>query len=172
MARICAGDESAFELLYHRHHRQVYTFLLSRTRSEALAADFCQEAFLRLWQTRCDWTPRGSVVGYLLRAAKSMTVDEHRRRQVREDRRQDVADRDRSVFPTPDEALENQEVAARIAAAIDALPQRTREVFILKRERGLSYREIGDELGISPNTVGVHMYRALKALRERLRDLL
>ena len=76
-----------------------------------------------------------------------------------------------STTPAPDTALERERLAARVNAAIDMLPDRMREVFSLKRDAGLTYREIAARLGISPKTVEVQMGNALKRLREALADL-
>lgn len=171
MEQVRAGDEAAFEQIYHRHERRVYGFLWGRVQDDALAADLTQETFARLWRARDSWQTSGSVAGYLLLTARTLLIDEHRRREVRNSWKQDVEAAPRASSPSPERVLERQETAERLNAAVDALPERTREVFTLKRDANLSYHEIAVLLGISRNTVGVHMYRALKQLRESLEDL-
>jgi RNA polymerase sigma-70 factor, ECF subfamily len=67
------------------------------------------------------------------------------------------------------EAMSETEAAVR--RAVDALPPRCREIFLLSREDGLSYSGIATTLGISIKTVETQMGRALKALRSALGDL-
>jgi RNA polymerase sigma-70 factor (ECF subfamily) len=69
-----------------------------------------------------------------------------------------------------DDAIAHHEALTAIRAAIAELPDRTREVFLLNRDAGLSYREVAMRLGITVKTVEFHMGRALAGLRERLAD--
>jgi RNA polymerase sigma-70 factor (ECF subfamily) len=64
--------------------------------------------------------------------------------------------------------MQGNEVEAAIATAIAALPPRTREVFVMSRERGMRYSEIAEQLGISVKAVEANMSRALRMLRESL----
>ena len=58
------------------------------------------------------------------------------------------------------------------AEAISALPPKRRQVFLLSREQGLSYKEIAERLGISKNTVEIHMVKAMKSLHQYLDPLI
>jgi len=171
MARVRAGDELAFELLFRRYEARLYAYLWRRVRDEELAADLTQETFVRLWQSRLRWQDSGSMGAYLIRTAQRLTIDEYRRREVRNRWSQDAAVASASAVRAPDQDLEERELRLRLDEAICALPERTREVFILKRDAGLSYREIAELMEISPKTVDAHMNRALRQLRDRLADL-
>ena len=70
-----------------------------------------------------------------------------------------------------DEAAEAPTLRTRMAAAIDALPDDQREVFLLRQMSGLSFREIGETVGAPENTVKSRMRYALDKLREELADL-
>ena len=62
------------------------------------------------------------------------------------------------------------DLVEKIEKSIAELPQRRREIFVLSREKGLKYREIADELGISIKTVEAQMGQALKDLRDSLKE--
>ena len=166
-----SGDASAFKTLYDRHHGRVFAYLSRMVADRAAAADVVQEAFVRLWKARETWEPGGSVAGYLIRTCRRLVVDEQRRKKVRDRWARRTASAPSPSAPAPDVELEQRELAARLASEIEALPERMREVFSLKRDAGLTYREIAEVLGISPKTVDAHMTRALTRLRERLGDL-
>ena len=70
-----------------------------------------------------------------------------------------------------DEAQERSQVEARLWTAIDTLPDKCREVFIMSKRDGLKYEEIADELGLSVNTVRNQISKALKVLKEGARKL-
>ncbi len=171
MARARSGDRYAFEQLYGRHEARVYAFVWRLTGDEAIAADLRQEAFFRLWNARHEWKDGGSVGSYLIGVARNLAVDRHRRQRVHDRWCEEEGHGPPATPPAPDMVMEHQALAIRVHAAIDALPSRPREVFVLKRDAGLSYNEIAALLGISPKTVEVHMGRALRLLRESLSDL-
>ena len=65
-----------------------------------------------------------------------------------------------------DQAQERSQTEARLWTAIDSLPEKCREVFILSKRDGLKYEEIAEELGLSVNTVRNQISKALKVLKE------
>jgi RNA polymerase sigma-70 factor (ECF subfamily) len=67
-----------------------------------------------------------------------------------------------------DSQVQASELQAALTKAIAELPPRTREVFVMSRERGLRYSEIAEELGVSVKAVEANMSRALRILRDRL----
>ena len=70
--------------------------------------------------------------------------------------------------PTPDGALELRESAERVASYLAHLPDREQEIVRLKFQEDLSYREIGEVLGLSVANVGYLLHMALKKLRARM----
>jgi RNA polymerase sigma-70 factor (ECF subfamily) len=72
------------------------------------------------------------------------------------------------VSAAADAELMASDLATAIQAAVEGLPPRCREVFVLLRTQALTYAEVAVILGISPKTVEVHMTRALAVLRARL----
>lgn len=171
MARARTGDRLAFEEIYSRYEGRVYAYLWRLVRDEAVAADLRQDAFLRLWQARKDWKGGGSVAGYLIRAARNLAIDAHRRRRLHHRWQEETMSGPQAAALAPDAVLAQEGLEARVNAAVEALPERPREVFILKRDAGFSYREISELLGISTKTVEVHMGKALRLLRVALADL-
>jgi RNA polymerase sigma-70 factor (ECF subfamily) len=70
-----------------------------------------------------------------------------------------------------DDLQERSEIEARLWTAIDSLPEKCREVFLLSKRDGLKYEEIAAELGISENTVRNQISKALKMLKEGVRKI-
>ena len=73
---------------------------------------------------------------------------------------------------SPEESLISEELFAIYVKALDRLPERCREIFVMSKLKGMKYREIAESLGISQNTVEGQMAIALKKLREELRHCL
>lgn len=157
--------------IYADEQSRLRRHLIRRGLSAPAAADIVQDAFVKLLRAPKD--DIRDVRAYLRRAAETIAIDDWRR-QRRSDSVIDSAGYQQDVVadsaPAPDAAIMAREEQAALVAAIEALPPRCREVLLLHRFEGLSYAEIAQRLGISRNTVMVHLANAMSALRRRLRD--
>jgi len=140
-----------------------------------LTRELVQDLFLWIWRHRHQWDVHSGLTTYLYRSARNRAVSHvrHERLQRRwreEQERNGAFAIDGAEPPRSDEAIRVAELSHAIESAIASLPQRCREVFILNREHGLTYREVAETLDISVKTVEVHMGRALSVLRLRLSD--
>ncbi|RCX26337.1 RNA polymerase sigma factor [Thioalbus denitrificans] len=153
--------------LYREAQRELHAFLAARLHNREQAADVAQEAFAQVLAAGAE----GSVAdlrGYLFRTAANLSVDELRRREVRNRHAATAATLENPGGPDPARTLAGREQLALLRQAIDELPPRCREVFLLHRFRELSYPEIAAQLGISRNMVEKHIVRALAHCRARL----
>jgi len=154
--------------------RFVQVFLAQRARMEALvsrrvgcratASDLVQELFLRFW--RRPQVKVEALDTYLLRCAGNLAID-HLRSQGSRERVADAVltlDQD-SATQAPEQALEVDHDLQRIEAALRALPERTRQIFLLNRIHGCKYGEIAKAMQLSQSAVEKHMMRALEACK-------
>jgi RNA polymerase sigma-70 factor (ECF subfamily) len=166
LSSIRRGDSAALGNILERHWAPLVGYASSILDNRDAAEDVAQETFVRLWERREAWKPAGSVRALLFRVARNLSVDELRRRSARE-RTERTAPR-QPLRLLPDEEAENREIKDIIARAVASLPQRRREVFILVRYHGLSYRETAAVLDLSVQTVANHLTMALADLRNLL----
>lgn len=169
--RIRAGDEEALALLLEECWGPLVRYLWGITASSAEAEDAAQEAFVRLWERREEWTA-GSPRGLVFRIARNVALDAERRRRTRSRLQPEAAGATSAGPPTPEQELRDARVSARVQAAVAALPSRRRETFELVRFHGLSYRQAAEALEVSEQTVANQMSRAMLELRASLQDLL
>lgn len=164
--RLRASDEGALELLVSAYWQRLLRFVTGILNQEGGAEDVVQEAFIRLWMRRRELRMEGSFRAFLYTLARNAAIDERRRSGRREalSGRADPPARP----PSPMAGAEAAEIQAVAETAIAALPPRRREVFRLARSEGLSYREIAEVMGVSPQTVANQMSRALTELHEAL----
>lgn len=168
MEAVAAGSREAFGVLVERYWVRLVGFSTGILDSPDGAEDVVQEAFIRVWARRSDWTPHGSVTGYLYAVTRNLSLNALRRRcRIRE--RHEHAAQLHPVLPRdPGEILEERRIDRFLEEAIRALPERRREVFLLARFHGLSYGQIAQVMAISPQTVANQMSAALDDLRGAL----
>ena len=132
------------------------------------AEDVVQHAFVRLWETGTVVADESDARALLYRIVRNLVMNEWRRDRVREAWISDQL----SDAPDPmlaDGLLERMELRAAIEAAVEQLPRKRQEIFVLSRFHELSNREIASVLGISTQTVANQLVAALRTLRLLLR---
>ena len=161
------GDPSAFDAIFREYYTLIVAVAERVTRERALAEEIAQDVMLELWRLRERLDFPGPLRAYLCRAARNRALNHVRHLRVVDSAAPTLASEERAP-PRASDLLEESEINAAAAEAIESLPPRCREVFELSRLSGLSYGEIADQLGISTKTVEVHMGRALRTLRDAL----
>lgn len=154
---------------YRQYYKELHRFLYARLHCKDEASDVLQEVFARLLafgggdQIR---QPRA----FLYRAALNLVVDGFRTRKSRlEDARADSEEEEpASCEPGPDSVMYSRQRLKALQRAIDELPPRCREVFLLHKFENRSHTEIADHMGISRNMVEKHVIKAVTHCRNRL----
>lgn len=173
MLRFREGDVQAFEELVRRHRTPVFSFLLRLAGDRGRAEDLCQETFLRVVKAAEGWEPRATFRTWVFAMARNLAVDEARRQAFRRTEPLDDPAHPAEVdgAPGPDRAAEGALLRPKLEAALAALPDEQREVFLLREHAGLRFAEIAEVTGVPENTVKSRMRYALEALRARLAAL-
>ncbi|HEX6941445.1 MAG TPA: RNA polymerase sigma-70 factor, partial [Gemmatimonadaceae bacterium] len=167
--RIRAGDERALEVVFKAHYAGMASFVQRFVRSPDLAEELVQDVFLKLWSKREHLAEIETFRTYLFRAARNTALNYLRRAKLeRRWREEQGTDDDPPTTFAADEETVEPEVALAVQEAINKLPPRCREIFLLSRDGGLTYAEIARSLEISVKTVETQMGRALKSLRASL----
>ena len=170
MGRIARGDQRAFERLYDRYVRYVYSICLRVLRSAEDAEDATLDTFCKIWKEaeRYDGN-RASVLSYLVLLARSRAIDLRRARSARVKREQAHGPVRQPAGQDPSEAAYPREARERVHAALDKLPSAEREAVQLSFLEGLSHREIAERLGQPLGTTNTRIRPGLIQLRQTLR---
>ncbi|MBO9713383.1 RNA polymerase sigma factor [Sphingomonas sp.] len=133
--------------------------------------DLVQEVFLRL-AVRQSEEGVANLGGYLFQTAASVAMDRHRRQTVRHAEDHVPFDNEAHADVDFDAAhiLEKRQSLHVALAALQALPERTRSIFAMRRLEGQAYREIAAAFGISVSAVEKHMLRATERLLAAMRE--
>lgn len=161
------GDESGIELIFRQYYAYVCKAVYKIIPDSNLVEDLAQDVFYELWRKRGRIQVASSLKGYLRRAAVNKALNFVRDQRIKFTE-EEQAPVQKSTEATAPELMAAEHLQSRIDAAIDALPERCRIVFVLSRFEDMSYREIAEQLEISPKTVENQMAKALKLLREML----
>ena len=131
--------------------------------------DLVQEVFLRIVK-RGGAGELDQLDGYIFQTAASVVRDRYRRRKARASDRHVPFDAEAhgGLAGGPDEALLGREALGKVSAVLMTLPERTRQVFILRKVQGLTQREVAQRIGVSEGTVEKHMHKGLVALMTAL----
>jgi len=164
------SDRSAFEKIFRAYYKDLHGFAYSYVRCRDQSEDIVQTIFLRIWENKEDWDPPGKVRHYLFNAIRNEALNLIRHANIQSKTEEEVAElfTDLNSRSYKEENPELIELRNAIQEEIDSLPDRCREIYLLNRRSGLTYTEIADYLGVSINTVGTQMGRALKILRINL----
>jgi RNA polymerase sigma-70 factor (ECF subfamily) len=168
-ARARDGDEEAFEQLFRRYASSLREFAYSYVRSRELAEEVVQDLFIALWERRQTLTIRGAVASYLYGAVRNRSLSAKRVRRGSLAVRVPLSDDTQSPTPPVEEEIAAAELATAVSRIVGRLPKRCQEVFRLNRYHHLSYGQVAQVLGLSVKTVEIHMARAFRELRARIK---
>ncbi len=166
LRRLKQDDERAFDALFRHYSALVYRFAFSYLKSRPAAEEIVQECFIKIWEKRAQLRDDVPLKGYLFTTAHHAVLNELRRDQHHLRLNGEVAAAGPSSVANE---AEYQEMEALYQAALDRLPPKQREVFVLSRQLGLSYPEIAARQGVSVKTVEAHIMQALKTMRNYFR---
>ena len=164
-----ASASNTFDALFEEHYTHLCNYAFSIVNDFDVAEDIVQDLFANLWVNRNRIKIKTKVSAYLLRSVYNACLDHHKHGKVRSQFRQQILRKDESNFQ---ESLNDFELPERIDRAIEELPTECRKIFIMSRFEGRKYHEIASLLNISENTVDTQIRRALKQLRDKLKDYL
>lgn len=180
MEHIVRGSEAAFATLVDRYRGRIINLVCRFINDRDRAQEIAQEVFLRIFVHRERYRPSGKFSTWMYTIAVNLAKNEIRRRvrarrivsldglmEVAGDSSRFVADRG----PGPERRLRQREVQEWVGKALAGLPEKYREVIVLRDVQQLSYEEIEKVLGIPGGTVRSRINRARSALQEQLSGL-
>lgn len=167
--QIKQGNKKSFEKLFMAYYASLCAFARKYIKDADECEEIVQSFFTRLWDKRDDLEINLSVKNYLFSSVRNRCINYLKHSKIKVEYQNDFLKSTDAQSDFSDAMLEI-DLVEKIEKSIAELPQRRREIFVLSREKGLKYREIADELGISIKTVEAQMGQALKDLRDSLKE--
>ncbi len=166
LRRVARRDTRAFEGIYDRYGRSVYSLALAMLRDAQVAQEVTQEVFLDLWRTAEAFDPgRGSARTWILALAHHKSVDVVRRRRARPSEPLSESTPNHRDFA---EIAEAGVVRGRVRTALEALSPEQRAAITLAYYGGYTQQEIAERLRVPLGTVKTRMRDGMLRLREML----
>ena len=152
-----------FDDLFRYNYRPLCLYALHYLQDVDLSEDIVQESYAALWEIPQEGTHVLNRKSYLYMMVRNRCLDHLRKKGIPTE---SLKPYDTYGIIDDDDAQERSQTEARLWTAIDSLPEKCREVFIMSKRDGLKYEEIADELGLSVNTVRNQISKALKLIKE------
>jgi len=167
-----AGDITAFEMLFKTYYQPLcnyaYTFVQDRDEAEEIV----QSTFLSVWEKRKNLAIHTGVKPYLYAMVRNACLNVLKHEKIKQQHAaMEIAVAERSAESVTRTVIAS-ELETRIHHAMDKLPEQCRLVFKLSRFEELKYGEIAEQLNISVKTVENQMGKALRIMRDQLKDYL
>ncbi|MDR2917455.1 MAG: RNA polymerase sigma-70 factor [Tannerella sp.] len=174
------NNMTSFEQLYLSYYPKLVRFSKEYVLSEEDAENIVQDVFLIFWEQKEQLPYLRNIPSYLFKLTKNKSIDFLRHKMISAEKQKQLYElqmhelqyRLYAMEQFGENVLYEKELNAIIHQAIQSLPQKCREIFILSRFDELSQQEIADKYSISVSTVNNQITKALKILKEQLKDIL
>lgn len=169
-----------FGELYQTYKERFLRLAISYVKEESIAEDFVTDSFVSYWENRHKLPEGANIHAYILvslknecltylnRLRKEQEIVDHLRSQQEWELDFQIS----SLEACNPQEIFSEEVQQLVNKAIESLPTKTKEVFLLSRMEYLTNREISERLGVSIKAVEFHITKALKVMRIALKDYL
>jgi len=165
--RIKQDDRLALNTLFALHYQNLCLFANTYLRNPEESEEVVSDVFLNFWRSRHTIRIERSIKSYLYTSVKNGALSMIKKRQPLFEDVEDI------LFNTnlldsvdPEQLMTLMELQNQLDRAIETLPPRCKQIFIMSRMEALSYHEISEILGVSEKTVENHIVKALQLIRQ------
>jgi RNA polymerase sigma-70 factor (ECF subfamily) len=154
-----------FDQLFEDNREKVYRFAFKLTEDRLRAQEITQQCFIKLWENMYKVEPGQDIFPLLFVYVKHIVIDETRKLYREKKSLEKISAGPQS---STDNSLLHKEFRQHIQKVIEKMPEQRRNIYLLSRDKGKSYKEIADQLSISPSTVRNHLNLALQYIRREM----
>ncbi|KUJ61424.1 hypothetical protein AR687_13390 [Flavobacteriaceae bacterium CRH] len=161
------GSELAFTSLYNQYKNVVYSTALKITKSKVLAEEVVQDVFLKIWINHQNLGEIHNLENYLFIISRNHIFDMIKKIARETNLSADVNYKNTTAEDT-DTAIKDDQYSVILNQIVDQLPPQQQKIYKMAKWDGMSHQKIGEDLGISTETVKKHMSQALKFVRFKI----
>lgn len=171
------GNKEVFDLLVERYHQKIYNTCYRMLGNSEDAQDITQETFIKLFKNLNSFKEKSSFSTWVFMITTNICRDKLRKRKNNKetesiDEKEYLLNDNKISTDTPEEVSILHETGNQIQSEINKLPDKHKEVVILREFEALSYNEISKVLDISLGTVKSRLSRARSSLRKSINNII
>ena len=183
--RVRSGDQRAFKQLVERYQRKVYAVAYGMLKDKEEARDVAQEAFVKVYKYLDHFKGDASFYTWLYRITANICIDQMRKKGTS---RGDAVEFDETIATdtaeanigalgsklgtNPQKAMLRKELAEKIELALQEVPEKHREILLMREVEGMSYEDLAKVLGIPKGTVMSRLFPARLKVQKILNEYL
>ncbi|SHM95608.1 RNA polymerase sigma-70 factor [Chitinophaga sp. CF418] len=157
-----------FGQLFEANREKVYRLAFKLTSDRQRAEEITQQCFIKLWENMHKVQEGQDVFPLLFVFTKHIVIDETRRLYRERQSLSQLSSGQISSENKDEESLLRKEFKQQVHKLIEQMPEQRRNIYLLSRDKGKSYKEIADQLSLSPATVRNHLNLALQYIRREM----
>ena len=155
------------KVLYEQYSPRLFKFCLSFVKDEQAAKEVVQEVFVTIWEKRNSIEIKGNLEAYLVKLAKFKMIDNYRSTQ-RLEKLYATLEVNKTSEPTPEDHAVFENTKKQVLSTFKELPKKAQKIFFLSRKKGLTNKQIAQNLDVSEKTVEYHIKNSLKRFKASL----
>ena len=170
----------SFNSLFNEYYKSFVRFAMGYVKEEEVAEDFVSEAFTKYWEKREELSPDTIPQAFILTVIKNKCLNHLNQIQIHQRVTEKIKNHNEWLHRTKISTLEacdpdfiySKELQDIIDSTLEKLPEKTKQIFSLSRDKGFTYREIATKTNLSQKAVEFHISKALHHLRISLSDFI
>ncbi len=160
------NDRLALNTLFAHYYQKLCFFANTYLRNPEESEEVVADVFLTIWKNRHQLVIEKSLKSYLYVSVRHASLATIKKRQPLFEDIEDILFSTNLLDPNdPEKILTHKELQHQLDVAIESLPSRCKQIFLMSRMEGLSYKEISEILGIAEKTIENQLVKALRILR-------
>lgn len=166
------GNRERYRLLVTRYQRQIYNLMYRYCRNDEDAADLTQEAFVRVFTRLHQYRTGQRFFSWLYSLAVNLARDWYRKSRKQQALRSELITNSAALNTgsVQQEKMEQDQEILQLEQALDLLPDKTREIVILRYRHELSIKEVAKVFGLGESAVKMRLSRAMQQLRNIMQE--
>ncbi len=169
-----------FNQLFNEYYERFIRFAMSYVRDRQIAEDFVSEAFTSYWEKKDNLLPDTKPQAYILTIIKNKCLNHLQLVQVRQRAEKEINRHQNwllninitTLQACDPELIFAEEIRQIVDKTLEMLPRKTRQIFVMNRYQGLSYKDIAEKIHISTKAIEYHISKALQYFRVSLKDFI
>jgi len=177
--RALDGDQKAYQTIFEAYEQRIFHIIVKIVRNSEEAQDLVQETFIKAFGSLKSYNPDYRFTTWLYKIAANTSIDYIRKKKIQtmsldqpiETKDGEVGMEVADMSHHPEREYSEKEKRLSISEAIDSLPEKYKQVIIMRHQEDKSYEQIAELLKVPVGTVKARIFRARELLKKKLKSI-